>query len=728
MAAYTEEAEQGGGFVPLFVGRDDGTVERYDAMQDAELGIPSCVFYAHRRPVTGMVVTSAMELRTCSLDGTMKHWTLADVPPESLHSGGGARVRASLVKTTTFPFGVSVVVQESGTRLLLGGDDGSLTLMEGERRSTWRAHDGGAVTAIAVDGEGGSNAVLTGGADGVVYVWDMEFGRPVCELRGHTGPIRALSFVPVPPSIPVVRQKRSTDAAAARDVLVHGGGEDGSPAICVVSCAVDGTVKVWLLPDLREANAEAEQLERQQQHHQQQQELESADGAKRRSFGISFQEPTQKVTTGDAEEAEGRQESSGAQLPAAIDVEAGHKNDGESAESAASNGRAAGANVSEGAETATEGSMSALDAKEQFLRQQINASAFKSAIKAPERRVVPFQSALGTVELPHTPFSCTTPSSSPSADGGGGDGDGPAGPSLLFIGAAHGDVYGIRTRRLVKEVCLHTAHNFQKVQHEIAQVQKTLRDGTRVYTKTAAAKIKTEEAAQLAVAAKVRRAKAAEAKAERQRAAAERRAARRNATEEEDEEAEEGESGNDVGEEEEEEMQEEDEDAEDPFEKGDDDEEGESDGGEANGQEGEDGGLEGDEEDGPVKPAPTVNLAQALKPRRPASWKKLTEEQRNALEAFCTAQEAERDRRVAALRESVEAHVAQVQPLTKAVYHRSRAQFANLTHTISGHVHGGSAVKAMAAATLVPGYADKVFAAQVHAIVPVTVAVGLTKL
>jgi hypothetical protein len=696
MAAYTEEAEQGGGLVPLFIGRDDGTVERYDAMQDAELGIPTVAFYAHRRPVTGIVVTSPADLQTCSLDGTMKQWTLAEAPSTSVHDGG-ARVRASLVKTTTFPFGISVMVQDNGNRLLLGGEDGSLTLMEGERRSTWHAHDGGAVTAIAVDAEG-SSAVLTGGTDGAIYVWDMEFGRPVCELREHVGPIRGLSFVPIPAAVPVVRQKRSADAAEVKEVLVHGNAEEGGSATAVLSCSQDGTVKVWLLPDLHDANAEAELLERQQQL---QQELENAVGGQRRSIGICFQEPTAKAAdAAGAEDHYGNEPPPPTTTAAAADGDddADEANkDGQHAALARGAAPAAEAEADGEVETVAGASVPALDAKEQFLRQQVNAPAFKSAIKVPERRLVPHHAALGTVELPQTPFSCATSSSSlSSGGGGGGDSDDLSGPSLLFIGAAHGDVYGLRTRRLVKEVCLQSAYNFQKVQQEVSLVQKTLKDGTRVYAKAAAVKIKAEESTQLAIAAKARRTKAAEERAARKKEAEERRASRRRAAEEADEEGEEGE---------------EEEEAENPFDKDDDEDAAEE------AEEAEEESTE-DAED-PANPR---------QPRRPASWKKLTEEQRAALEEFCAAQEAERDRKVAALRAAVEAHIAQVQPLAKTVYHRSGAQFANLSHTTSGYIHGGTAVTAMAAASSVAGYADKVYAAQVNIVVPVTVAMGLVKL
>ncbi|KPI83190.1 hypothetical protein ABL78_7790 [Leptomonas seymouri] len=689
-AAYTEEAEQDGGFVPLFVGRGDGTVERYDAMQDAELGIPNAVFYAHRKAVTGIVAISATELRTCSLDGTMKQWTLDDAPQESVLAGG-ARVRASLVKTTTFPFGVSVMVPENGNRFLLGGDDGSLTLMEGERRSTWLAHIGGVVTAIAVDTEG-SSAVLTGGTDGTIYVWDMEFGRSVCELRGHTGPIRALSFVPVPASIPVVRPKRSADGAELKDVLVHGNSEDGSTATCIVSCAADGTVKVWLLPDLREANAEAELLEPKR----------SIDPP-RCSFGISFEEPTQRTGV-EGEEQSGNSTAPPQEVGDRNDEADSHHNE-QHAKPAAKPAGATDTEAEANEEAMLSDSVQELDAKEKFLLQQAIATVCKSAIKAPERRIVPFHTVLGTVELPQTPFSYATPSSFPSVNGGG-EGEGAAGSSLLFIGAAQGEIYGLRTRLLVREVCLYTAQNFQKVQQEVAKVRKTLRDGTRVYTKAAAAKIKAEESTQLAIAAKARRAKLAEERAARRREAEERRAARRKAAEEADED-EEGEA------------EEDEEDEEDPFAS---DEDADA------FNESEENALEDESEEEDEAAGGAADSADPQKPRRPASWKKLTEEQRAALEEFCTTQEAERDRRVTALRASVEAHIAQVQPLAKTTYHRSRAQFANLPYTTAGRIQGGTAVSAMSAASLVPGYRDKVYAVQENVIVPVTVALGLTKL
>ncbi|TPP41258.1 WD domain, G-beta repeat family protein [Leishmania donovani] len=620
LAAYTGDAEEaGGGLVPLFVGREDGTVERYDDMKDAELGIPTVSFYAHRRAVTAIIAVSAAELCTCSLDGTVKWWTLEEVEDAaSSPSTGRFRVRATLVKTSTLPFAVRTMIQDGGEsaaagqqRLFLGGENGSLTLMEGDRRSSWPAHNGGALTAIAVDWNN-SGTVLTGGTDGLIYVWDMESGRPVCELRGHTGAITALFVVPVPSSIPVVRSKRAPanpasfgssnalpPASEKKDVLVYADAEDGGSgdgASCLVSCSEDGTLKVWLLPDLQEAAAEADLMEKEQQEEQQRKDSERSSSKQRRSVCIVFQEldPARLMAEEVMEET-------------------------------------------------------VFDAKLRFLQQQAKGTAWKSALKAPERRPVPFQSALGTVELPHTPLSCSGASSGLDGDEGGS-------ASLVFIGAAQGHVYGLKDRLLVKEVCRHTAHNFQKVQQAVRSVQRTLKDGVKVYTKAAAATMKAMEAKELKVAAKARQAQRAKEKAAKQKAAEERH--------------------------------------------------------------GEDHGAEGTAFAAAAEPRP---------PRRPASWKKLTEEQRASLEAFFAAQEKERDERITALQKAVEAHLAQLQPLAKTPYHRSRDQFANLPYTTTGCVRGGSAVASLASASLVPGY-DKVYATQSNSVASVAVQFGIKKL
>ncbi|KAG5499684.1 hypothetical protein JIQ42_05160 [Leishmania sp. Namibia] len=722
LEAYTGDAEEsGGGLVPLFVGREDGTVERYDAIQDAELGIPTLFFYAHRKAVTAIVAVSPAELYTCSLDGTVKQWTLEEVEDAaSPPSTGGLRVRAALVKTSTFPFAVRTMVREGRDgasagqqRLYIGGENGSLTLMEGERRSSWPAHNGGALTAIAVDWSN-TGSVLTGGTDGLIYVWDMESGRPVCELRGHTGAITALFVVPVPPSIPVVRSKRvsaystSLDSSTAlppvaekKDVLVYADADEdgytGGGASCLVSFSEDCTLKVWLLPDLQEAAAEADLMQQQQQRRYSQDDT----GTLRRSVCISFQglNPAKLVVEEVPEEAAGM----------AADAES---DDNDAAVVAAATVAAEESTTADapGSPAATDDMPQSqlVDAKLHFLQQQTAGTAWKSALKAPERRTVPPHSALGTVELPHTPFSCSGASPDMEDDGGGA-------PSLLFIGAAHGYVYGLKHRRLVKEVCQRTAHNFQKVQQAVRSVQRTLKDGVKVYTKAAAAAMKAMEAKELKIAAKARQAQLAQERAAKKKEAAERRAARRAASaaaaedrsDTDDYEEDEEEDADDEEYDEEADMEEEEEEEED-------------------GEPG-DAGEGAEREENSIEDAAFTVSGGPCPPRRPASWKRLTEEQRVTLEAFFSAQEKERDERITALQKAVEAHVAQLQPLAKTPYHRSRGQFSNLPYTAVGCVRGGSAVVSLVSISAVPGY-DKVYAAQANSIAAVAVQFGVKQL
>ncbi|KAI5685611.1 WD domain [Leishmania braziliensis] len=726
LAAYTNDAEEsGGGLVPLFVGREDGTVERYDAIQDAELGIPTVSFYAHRNAVTAIVALSPAELYTCSLDGTVKQWMLEEVEGAlSLPSTGGLRARAVLVKSSTFPFAVCTMVQDGNDgvaagqqRLFLGGVNGSLTLMDGDRRSTWPAHNGGALTTIAVDWNN-SGSVITGGTDGLIYVWDMEFGRPVCELRGHTGAITSLFVVPVPSSIPVVRSKRAPadpalfgsstalpPASETKDVLVYADAdEDGGSACCLVSCSEDSTLKVWLLPDLQEAAAEADLMEREQQ---QQQRHNSEDGAspQRRSVCISFQdiEPAKLVAEDVSEETVGIAPASGSSTDGAAVIAAATNASGEDVATDASTSPTA---------TTREPESQVYNAKLHFLQQQAAGTAWKSALKAPERRTVPFHSALGTVELPHRPFSCS------GASPGMSDGRGSA-SSLAFIGAAQGYVYGLKDRLLVKEVCQHTAHNFQKVQKAVRSVQRTLKDGVKVYTRAAAAAMKAMEAKELKAAAKACQVQRAKERAAKKKEVEERRAARRAAAAAA---AEDRSDKEDYEEEEEEELEEE---LEEEVEEDEVEEDEES-----NMEEAEKLGYTSEAADGEENGVEGMALTftrDNLAPRRPTSWKKLTEEQRAALEAFFAAQEKKRDEQITALRKSVEAHLAQLQPLTKTPYHRSREQFSNLPYTTMGCVRGGSAVVSLAPSSLVPG-CDKVYVTQANSIAAVAVQFGVTNL
>ncbi|KAG5476533.1 hypothetical protein LSCM1_04247 [Leishmania martiniquensis] len=723
LSAYTDDAEEsGGGLVPLFVGREDGTVERYDAIQDAHLGIPTVSFYAHRKAVTAIVAASPAELYTCSLDGTVKQWTLEEVedaasPPFT----GGLRVRAALVKTSTFPFALRVMIREDRAgvsaeqqRLFIGGENGSLTVMEGERRSSWPAHNGGALTAIAVDWSN-IGSVLTGGTDGLIYVWDMESGRPVCELCGHTGAITALVVVPVPPSIPVVRSKRvpvdsvslgsSTalpPATEKKDVLVYADADEdsytGGGASCLLSLSEDCTLKVWLLPELQEAAAEADLMQQQQQ---QRKSSQDDAGTARRSVCISFQglDPDKLVVEEAPEElaeVAANTESDGYDAAAVVAA----------AMNAAEEGVTSDAPSSPEAATGMPPSRLA-DAKLHFLQQQAATTAWKSALKAPERRTVPPHSALGTVELPHTPFSCSGAPLDVDGDGGGS-------PSLLFIGAAHGHVYGLKHRLLVKEVCQHTAHNFQKVQQAVRSVQRTLKDGAKVYTKAAAAAMKAMEAKELKIAAKARQARLAQEKAAKKKEAAERRAARRAAAEER--------LDNDEEEYDEEEDAEEDEEDE---EEGDMDEEGEEE--EVDDDEAAGAGEGAEREEDVLEGAASTAAGGSWPPRRPASWKRLTAEQRATLEAFFSAQEKERDERIAALQKAVEAHLAQLQPLAKTPYHRSRGQFSSLPYTTMGCVRGGSAVISLASTFPMPRR-DKVYVTQANSVAAVIVQFGVTRL
>lgn len=649
--------------VPLFVGRADGTVEKYVSIRDAELGIPSTVLYGHCKAVTAIMTKSAAELYTTSLDGTLQQWMLEETAVVGKERGRVAR-------TVSLNIAIHCIAQDGAGVLYLGCADGSLAVLDGGRRSSWPGHEG-PLRCIAMIPNG---AAVTGGQDTTVLVWDLASGRPVRALCGHQGAIAALSVVFVTPGTPLVTDQGTV--AAADD-----------ETYCLISFAADQTMRVWLLPDPQAADAEAEAAQEALQH-----EL----NAQKRGVAVSFQEPKSDSPPSGTEDDGERGEAvagggegevvEGSAVRADGSPRGTHRNSGP-LEMAKDRGEEPAATTGDGeAEMPTSSVLlsGSLDPKEQFRQQQISSVHCKPALKPPERHNAPQQREIGMVELPRVPYSVYSPTHED------GDEDEMAGSSgFLFVGAADGFIYAVRSRTLVKEVLLFCARNASKLNAETRKSQQLLKQGSRVYIKAAAKAVEKETKKLVRVARKAHKAVLAEKKEQRRREREEARTARRAAAQARREEMSENSDEEMEGDEEEYEEEEEEEE-----------------------EEAENEGYEGEED-----------AEDSAKSRMAASLALLNDSQRQELQSFTEVQEKQRDELVAALKKSVEDHLAQLKPLSQTGYLRSRNQFDNLSYTTYSCIRGGSAVRTLVMAPHKQN--NVVYAAQENTVTPIAIKFGV---
>eukprot|EP00796_Vickermania_ingenoplastis_P003989 gene3989-2844_t len=242
--------------IPLFVGREDGTVEKYISIADADLGRPSLIMRGHKKAVTGMSAVTSDEIYTCSLDGTVKQWN-AEMEFD------GRRILRSVDTKTPLR-----CLRMNDGRVFVGGENGSFYVIDNDRKSVFSGHQG-AVTAIAVTLEG---YVVTGGEDNQIRVWDITLGKAIRLLVGHQNMIKCLV---------VVEDEDADDARGA-----------------ILSFSRDRTMKVWLVPNAQDAQVEEEVVDED-----------------KKSFMVSFQEPGNESEDDDG--AKGENDGGDGESPAA---------------------------------------------------------------------------------------------------------------------------------------------------------------------------------------------------------------------------------------------------------------------------------------------------------------------------------------------------------------------------------------------------------------------------
>ncbi|KEG08439.1 serine/threonine protein kinase [Trypanosoma grayi] len=243
--------------VPLYVGREDGSVDHYVSPDAACCSRAALTFYGHTKAVTAIVAPSLDEVYTCSMDGSVRQWS----PDRELD------VAKRCLQVSWLPTPLRCLAMNEGI-LYTGGDDGCLHLIEGTRSSSWSGHKD-ALSCIAFGPED-SQLIITGGYDNQIRVWDAKLGKTIRLLIGHLNHVKCLR--------------------------IAGGGE------LLFSFGRDLTMKIWRLP---EHGDEAEE------------EAPLTPSEANRHATVSFQEPTdsKNTTNNNSKTAEAQEAQSDTEPP-----------------------------------------------------------------------------------------------------------------------------------------------------------------------------------------------------------------------------------------------------------------------------------------------------------------------------------------------------------------------------------------------------------------------------
>jgi ribosomal RNA-processing protein 9 len=116
----------------------------------------------------------------------------------------------------------------------------------------------GHVHAVAIADDQGCNIVASGGADGLVRIWDVRAAKQVDALRGHRGPVNALAFRAGTMQLFTASTDRTVkiwdinDMAYVETLFGHGAevcGIDSFTKERAISCGRDGTMRLYKVLD-----------------------------------------------------------------------------------------------------------------------------------------------------------------------------------------------------------------------------------------------------------------------------------------------------------------------------------------------------------------------------------------------------------------------------------------------------------------------------------------------
>ncbi|CCW65019.1 unnamed protein product [Phytomonas sp. EM1] len=600
---------------PLFIGRDDGVVEKYISIRDADLGIPSLTLLGHRKAVTGIIAISADEVLSCSLDGTLREWN-ADL---------GMDKNATRLLRNVDPKVPLHCITRQGERIYLGGGDGSLHIVDGERRSMSEGHcDVLSCIAFAEDG----NLFVTGGHDHQILIWDVASAKPIRRLLGHSNRVIGVCVVPHPDL------EGEGDEDEGR---VAGRGDRAGPRLdgAIVSFSKDRTMKVWLLPNPSENFSEEAEETREKQlssvHNDSSMLSNDAnDSASKALTETSFKEGAHGEVDGAG--ALPRQEHSKGSLGSDNLISDTKDNSKRVSFMSPDDGSAGDAlfpkvHPAEGADGDPHSFPS-----EDVVKMIRTSLTPKSALKPREMALMmlPLVEAVGTIELPEIPFTLFRP----SILFGEEDGQSQPWSLMALVGAANGYVWGMNLARLTRNVLLFVRDNNRKVAAATSAAKRTLRENIVLLKKGCRKRVFAKTNSMIEVA---RKRKSEEVAAARAAKIAQRKKDFAHENAEEDEE------GSIV----------------------------------TNEEVDLDMGYEEDEED--EEEVENINDSDGR-------LRYLTAEEKTELEGFIKDQETERDAHIQSLQSAVSSHLDKLSPIARTPYVRGRDRFYRLRHIAAARV------------------------------------------
>ena len=249
----------------LFSGSGDNTIKVWDL----EAGKETLTLRGHDSAVTSLALAAdGKRLFSGSEDSTIKVWNLET----------GKEIRTLRGHTRAVR---SLVLSGDGKRLFSGSGDNTIKVWDLETGKEARTLPGltGRVVSLALSGDGkrlflgrGLDMKLTGDgrrmilpADGGIKVWDLEAGKEILTLRGHTGDVRSLALErrrqaalfgqrlqPWRPRAAADDTIKAWDLETGKEIVTlrgHSGWvlrliptSDGKR---LISSSGDGTIKVW---------------------------------------------------------------------------------------------------------------------------------------------------------------------------------------------------------------------------------------------------------------------------------------------------------------------------------------------------------------------------------------------------------------------------------------------------------------------------------------------------